>query len=549
VLHHISKREKIIVLIAVLSGLFLAALDQTIVGTALPKILTEFNALEKLSWVVTAYLLASTVSVPIAGKLSDIYGRRKLLMSGITIFVIGSMLSGVSQDIDQLIAFRAIQGIGGGILFANAFSIIGDLFVPAERGKWMGVFGAVFGLSSVVGPLLGGWLTDGHSLLGATTDWRWTFYINVPIGIISFGMIARYLPTIVAKVKHSIDYLGAVLLTGGLGSLILATSLGGTKDWAWDSARIIGLFVAAVVLILSFLFVETKAKDPILPLRFFKNPIFAVASILIFIFGIGMFGAIIYIPLFAQDVLNFSATNAGIILLPMILGLTVASAIAGRVVSSIGRYKTILVAGMGVAVVGIFTLTGLTPQSGYWDLAWRMVVTGLGLGVGMPLINLAVQNSFHQKDIGTATASTQLFRSIGSTVGIAVMGGLLNNILTQKLSGIQDDPFVKMAAKNGTGDQFAHIDVNSVQGILSQQGQESIHHNISQMPTQVQHTVLDAFGHFVGTVQSALSHSITQIFLISAALMSVAFVVSFFIKEIPMKHHVNDDEATPSPSA
>lgn len=548
-LHHISKREKVIVLIAVLSGMFLAALDQTIVGTALPKILTEFNALEKLSWVVTAYLLASTVTVPIAGKLSDIYGRRKLLLSGITVFIIGSMLSGVSQNIDQLIAFRAIQGIGGGILFANAFSIIGDLFVPAERGKWMGVFGAVFGLSSVVGPLLGGWLTDGHNLLGATTDWRWTFYINVPIGILSFGLIARYLPTIVAKVKHSIDYLGAIILTGGLGSLILATSLGGTKDWAWDSPRIVSLLIAAAVLIASFLYVETKAADPILPLRFFKNPIFTVASILIFIFGIGMFGAIIYIPLFAQDVLNFSATNAGIILLPMIFGLTIASAVAGRVVSSIGRYKTILVAGMGIAVVGIFTLTGLSAQSDYWDLAWRMVITGLGLGVGMPLINLAVQNSFHQKDIGTATASTQLFRSIGSTVGIAIMGGLLNNLLTKKLSGIGDEPFVKMAAQSGQGDQFKNIDVNSVQGILSQQGQAGITSGISHMPAQVQSTVLDAFHHFVGTMQTALASSITQIFLISAALMSVAFVVSFFIKEIPLKHHVNDDEATPSPAA
>lgn len=548
-LHHISKREKIIVLIAVLSGMFLAALDQTIVGTALPKILTEFNALEKLSWVVTAYLLASTVTVPIAGKLSDIYGRRKLLLTGITVFIIGSMLSGISQNIDELIAFRAIQGIGGGILFANAFSIIGDLFVPAERGKWMGVFGAVFGLSSVVGPLLGGWLTDGHSVFGAMTDWRWTFYINVPIGIVSFGLIARYLPTIVAKVRHSIDYLGAAILTGGLGSLILATSLGGTKDWAWNSARIIGLFVAAAVLLVAFLLVERKAADPILPLRFFKNPVFSVASILIFIFGIGMFGAIIYIPLFAQDVLNFSATNAGIILLPMIVGLTIASAVAGRVVSSIGRYKAILVVGMGVAVVGIFTLTGLNAQSNYWDMAWRMVITGLGLGVGMPLINLAVQNSFHQKDIGTATASSQLFRSIGSTVGIAIMGGLLNNILTKKLSGINDEPFVKMAAQSGQSDQFKNIDVNSVQGILSQQGQESITRSIAHMPAQIQTTVLDAFHHFVGTMQTALASSITQIFLISAGLMSIAFVVSFFIKEIPLKHHVDDDEATPSPAA
>jgi len=549
VLHHITKREKMIILIAVLSGMFLAALDQTIVGTALPKILSEFNALEKLSWIVTAYLLASTVTVPIAGKLSDIYGRRKLLMSGIVIFVAGSMLSGVSQNIDQLIAFRALQGIGGGILFANAFSIVADLFVPAERGKWMGIFGAVFGLSSVVGPLLGGWLTDGNSVFGLMTDWRWTFYINVPIGALSFALIARYLPTIVSNIKHKIDYLGAALLTGGLGSLILATSLGGTKDWEWDSTRIISLFVAAVAFLASFLYVETKAQDPILPLRFFKNKIFAVASILIFIFGIGMFGAIIYIPLFAQDVLDYSATNAGIIMLPMIAGLTVASAISGRVVSAIGRYKAILVAGMGIAAAGIFTLTGLTPQSSYFDLAWRMVVTGLGLGVGMPLISLAVQNAFHQREIGTVTAATQLFRSVGSTVGVAIMGGLLNSALTQKLAGVQDEAFVKMAAQNGQGDQFQNIDVNSVQGILSEQGRHGIEASFSHLPAAAEQATHQAFDHLVGTLQTALASSITHIFLLSAGLMVVAFVVAFFIKEIPLKHHTGDDDATPSPAA
>lgn len=548
-LHHITKREKIIVLVAVMTGMFLAALDQTIVGTALPKILTEFNALEKLSWVVTAYLLASTVVTPISGKLSDIYGRRKLLLSGITIFVLGSMLSGVSQNIDQLIAFRAIQGIGGGILFANAFSIIGDLFVPAERGKWMGVFGAVFGLSSVIGPLLGGWLTDGHSVFGAMTDWRWTFYINVPIGILAFALIARYLPTIVAKVRHAIDYLGAALLTGGLGSLILATSLGGTKGWAWDSAQVIGLFAAAAVLLTAFIFAESKAKDPMIPLSFFKNPIFTVGSVLIFLFGIGMFGAIIYIPLFAQDVLNFSATNAGVILLPMVVGLTIASAVAGRLVSSIGRYKYMLIVGMGIAAIGIFLLTGLTPQSNYWDMAWRMVVTGLGLGVGMPLINLAVQNSFHQRDIGTATSSIQLFRSVGSTVGIAIMGSLLNSSMTSKLGNIQQDPFVKMASASGKGDAFNSIDVNSVQGILSQQGQAAISGSLQQLPVQIQHVIVPAYHNFINLLQTALASSITHVFLISAGLMGVSFVVSFFIKEIPLRHHAGDEEATPSPAA
>lgn len=548
-LHHISKREKIIILIAVLSGMFLAALDQTIVGTALPKILTEFNALDKLSWVITAYLLASTVAVPISGKLSDIYGRRKLLLSGIAIFVIGSVLSGFANNIDQLIAFRAIQGLGGGILFANAFSIVADLFVPAERGKWMGVFGAVFGLSSVIGPLLGGWLTDGNNIFGLTTDWRWTFYINVPIGIIAFGMIARYLPTIVAKVKHSIDYIGAVLLTAGLVPLVLAMSLGGTDGWDWNSPQIIGMLVGSLVMLASFIFAESKAKDPILPLHFFKNPIFNVASMLIFIFGIGMFGAIIYIPLFAQDILNFSATNSGVILLPMVFGMVIASMLSGRIVSKIGRYKAILVGGMGIAAAGILLLSGLTTSSDYWDMAWRMAITGLGLGVGMPLISLAVQNSFHQREVGAATASTQLFRSIGSTVGIALMGGLLNNYLSDKLGNIQDDPFVKMASSSGQGGSFNNIDVNSVQGILSQQGQDAINTSLQQLPPQVQQPAIDAFSSFVHTLQTALASSITHIFVISAALMGLAFLISMFIKEIPLKHHAGDEDATPSPMA
>ena len=237
-LHHLEKRQKIIVMLAVMSGLFLAALDQTIVGTALPKILSDFNSLDKLSWVVTAYLLTSTIAVPISGKLSDLFGRRRVISIGIVVFVLASMLSGIAQNIDQLIAFRALQGIGGGILMANAFAIIGDLFDARERGKWQGIFGAVFGLASVVGPLLGGWLTDGHNLFGLMTDWRWTFFINVPIGIFAFSLIAKYMPTIIDRaVKPVIDYLGAALMAVGLACLVLATSLGGTSGWAWDSAR------------------------------------------------------------------------------------------------------------------------------------------------------------------------------------------------------------------------------------------------------------------------------------------------------------------------
>jgi EmrB/QacA subfamily drug resistance transporter len=524
-------------MLAVMSGLFLAALDQTIVGTALPKILGEFNALKELSWVVTAYLLTSTISVPIAGKLSDLYGRRRLLMIGIVIFGIASLLCGAAQNIEQMIAFRALQGIGGGILFANAFAIIGDLFDARERGKWQGIFGAVFGLASLVGPLLGGFLTDGNVLFGLTTNWRWTFLINIPVGILSFALIARFMPVIVSHKDKIIDYLGAALLSVALACLVLATSLGGTDGWAWDSAQIIGLFIGSAITTALFVMVERRAKDPILPLRFFQNSIFTIISILFLLFGMGFFGAIIYIPTFAQQVLGFSATNSGIILLPMILGLTAGSIVVGQIVNRTGKYKIFIVAGLFVATIGVFTLSSLGIHSGYFDLAWRMALAGIGLGMAMPIFNLAVQNALPQQDLGTATSSVQLFRSIGGTVGLAIMGGILNNLLASKLTTISSEPFVKIAETTGHGDQFSKIDINSIQGILSPQAQAGITGQLQQLPAQAQQGAIDALHHLVATLQTALASSITYVFLISAIVMGVAFVISFWVKELPLRRH------------
>ncbi len=536
-LYDLAKRQKMIIMAAVMSGLFLAALDQTIVGTALPKILSDFNALKELSWVVTAYLLTSTISVPIAGKMSDLYGRRKLLLIGITLFVIASLLCGVAQDIVQLIAFRALQGIGGGILFANAFSVIGDLFNARERGKWQGIIGAVFGLSSLVGPLLGGYLTDGHSLLGFTTNWRWAFLVNIPVGIAAFTLIARYLPTMIAKKDEVVDYLGAALLSIGLGSLVLACSLGGTPDWAWDSWKIIGLFVSAAVFSGLFIWAESKAKDPIIPLHLFKQSVFSIVCALMLLFGVGFFGAIIYIPTFAQQILNYSATNSGILLLPMILALTIGSIVVGQIVHKTGTYKIFAIVGLFVASIGVFTLSTLDQHSAYFDLAWRMAVTGVGFGIAMPIFNLAAQNAVEQKDLGVASSAVQLFRSIGGTVGLAVLGGVMNNILTQKLATIKDEPFVQFATANGQGAMFEKFDINSLQGFLSAAGQQAALHRLDSLPEQVRQGAIDGFSHLTGTLQVALASSITQMFLISAGVMAVAFVVSFFLKELPLKVH------------
>lgn len=546
-LQHLTKRQKVIIMVAVMSGLFLAALDQTIVGTALPKILTEFNALKELTWVITAYLLTSTVTVPIAGKLSDLYGRRKLLLVGITIFVLSSLLCGAAQDIGQLIAYRALQGIGGGILFSNAFATIGDLFDARERGKWSGIFGAVFGLSSLIGPLLGGWLTDGATILSLTTNWRWTFLINVPVGIIAFGLIARYLPTVVTDKEKGIDYLGAALLTIALSTLVLATSLGGSSvsvPWssealslAWNSVTIIGAYIVCALSTAAFIFVESRAKDPILPLRMFKNSIFNVICILFLLFGAAFMGAMIYIPTFAQQVLNFSATNSGIIMLPMVITLTVASVLTGQVVNKTGKYKWLTVAGLIIATGGLVSLGGLSISSDYWDLAWRMGITGFGLGIAMPVFTLAVQNALPQSELGVATSSTQLFRSIGGTVGMAVMGSVLNNQLTSNLGNLSNEKFIQIANASGQGDTFSNLDINTVQGVLSQQGQSAITSQLQHLPAQAQQPAIDAFHHFVTTLQSALASSITHVFLVSAGIMVIAVVISFGLKEIPLKHH------------
>lgn len=535
-LNHISNRQKIIIMIAVMSSLFLAALDQTIVGTALPKILTEFNALKDLSWVITAYMLTSTIAVPVAGKLSDIFGRRRMLMAGITIFVAGSMLCGTSQDILQLIIFRALQGIGGGIIFSNAFTVIGDIFTPRERGKWQGIFGAVFGISSVVGPLLGGLLTDGPG-------WRWTFYINVPVGIVAFTLIARYLPTITHKVKEKLDILGAILISAGLAALVLACALGGTDGWAWNSPQIICMLAGAAAALVAFVFVEQKAESPILPLDLFKQSIFNVTAIAIFLFGIGFLGTVIYIPLFAQDILNFSATNSGVIILPMVAGLMIASMLSGRTVAKTGKYKVMYCSGLVIAGLGIFLLSFLNANSSYFDMAWRMFIAGAGIGISMPLFTLVVQNAFDKKHLGVATSSVQLFRSIGGTVGTAILGGVLNNVLISKLGDIQNDPFVQMAkqSNNANAEQLSSIDINAVQGILSAKGQEGILNSLQQLPAQTQQTAISAFNSFSEVLRVALSDSITRIFFVSAIFLGIAVITSLFLKEIPLKHHDEED--------
>ena len=550
-LHHISMRQKIIVMIAVMSGLFLVALDQTIISTALGQIVKDFNSFGSLGLVVTAYLLFSTVSVPIAGKMSDMFGRRPVLLTGVILFTVASLLSGIAANVDQLILFRALQGLGGGIITANAFTIIGDLFTPRERGKWQGVFAAVFGLASVVGPLLGGFLTDGHNVFGVMTDWRWTFFINIPIGIFAAFVIARYCPAIRHEKKPIIDYFGALWITLALASLVLAVDNPETvfegivaQGVSLDVIRI-ALYSIAVITATLFVFAERRAAQPIIPLRFFANQTFTSVMIAATLFGAAFLGAIIYLTQFNQQVFGADATTAGLMLLPMMAGMTLTSTTTGIVVSKIGKYKRFIIGGFALAGAGVLSLMLLTPDSPYWHEAIIMVFIGLGLGMSMPILNLAVQNEFEQRDLGAATSSSQLFRGLGSTIGTALMSGILTVGVASGIGDVNKDAYIETLRQLPAASQVlpAEIDANAVLQLNAQQDviRDGVENSLAQaqLPASLQTKELTSFAEqqdaFSEKVTKSFSDAIHRIFLVAGGLMFAALIAALYIKERPLR--------------
>ncbi|WP_433161499.1 MDR family MFS transporter [Kribbella sp. CA-247076] len=426
--NYLSHKQILVVLGGLMAGMFLAALDQSIVGTALPQIVSEFNSLDKLSWVVTAYLLTSTASTPLWGKISDLYGRRPLFIAAIVTFLAGSVLSALAQNIEMLIGFRAVQGLGAGGLMSLAFATIGDVIPPRERGKYMGYFGAVFGLSSVAGPLLGGLLTDGPG-------WRWIFWINLPIGLVALGIVAAVLKLPHVKRSHKIDYLGAAIITGAVTTLLLAISWSGPEN-GWGAGTTVGLLAAAVVLAVGFVFVELKVAEPIIPMDLFKGRIFSGYAGYAFLLGFAMFGALIFLPLYLQAVKDLSPTRSGLALLPMIVGIFSASIPSGQLMSRNGRYKVFPIISavlVGGAMVLLSTLSLTTP---YWQLAIYMFVMGAGLGLSMQITVTAAQNSVPRQHMGSATSTMTFFRSMGGAIGTAVYGAVLTGRLKDHLTEI-----------------------------------------------------------------------------------------------------------------
>ena len=550
-LHHITNREKIIVLGAVMSGLFLVALDQTIVSTALSAIVGQFGNYSSLGFIVTAYMLTSTVTVPLAGKLSDMYGRRLMLILGVILFTVASLLSGSAGSMTFLIIARAIQGIGGGIIMANAFTIIGDLFVPRERGKWQGVTGAIFGISSVIGPLAGGWFTDAHSIFGMSTSWRWIFFINIPIGIIATILIARFCPPIKHDSVHKPDYLGALTLAVALSSVVLAVD---NTEIVFRSIIESGISLSTVKLLLwsiaiiaAFVFwsVEKRAKQPILPLAFFRNYNYRLIIGAMLLFGAAFLGAILYLTQFNQQVFGATASQAGLMLLPMTAGMMLTSIGGGLLVTKTGKYKQFVVTGMAIATVSIFSLISLTPTSPYWHEAVIMFMTGFGLGFVMPILNLAVQNEFSHKDLGAATASVQLFRGLGSTLGTALLSGLLTTGLIAALGQPTNIPYIQTLQKSSQTKEFFEngVDANAVLNInmrktaILQGAEKGIDSTPISEPAKEALTekFISEQNNFSKNVILAFTKSLHRVFVISASIMFIAFIIVLFIREKPLR--------------
>jgi EmrB/QacA subfamily drug resistance transporter len=505
-----DRRSVLVVFSGLVLVMLMAALDSTIVSTALPTIVGDLGGLNHISWVVTAYLLASTAVTPLYGKLGDQFGRKVVLQIAMVVFLVGSALCGLSQSLTILIVFRAIQGLGGGGLIVGAQAAIGDVVPPRERGRYMGIFGGVFGFASVIGPLLGGFFTS-------TLSWRWIFYVNLPIGIAAFAVLAVTLPSATERVHHTIDYLGTGLLALGLSALVLMCTLGGTS-FSWGSPVIIGLGVGAVVLMAAFVRAERAAAEPVLPPRLFKNQVFTVTSGIGFVVGFALFGSVTYLPLFLQVVNGATPTTSGLEILPLMAGLLITSIGSGQLITRTGRYKPFPIIGTAVMVVGLALLSTMSSTTSRLTASLFMFVLGLGLGSVMQVLVLAVQNAVEYKDLGVATSGATLFRSIGGSIGTAILGSVFSSRLSAELSTL-----LGHAGPAAAGAGAAGVSPGAAAGRLAHANPASL----SRLPAALHDVYITAFTNALGTV-----------FVVAAFVAAAAFLLSWVLPQLPLRESV-----------
>ena len=497
-----TRSARVLATVGVALALFLAALDQTIVGTALPRIVAELNGLDYFAWVATAYLVTSTVLTPIAGKLGDLFGRKPFLLAGMIGFVIASALCGQAQNMAELVAFRALQGVFGGVLFASVFATIGDLYSPAQRARLQGVFAGIFGIASVVGPVVGGYLTD-------NLTWRWVFYVNVPVGILTIVAVILTL----TSVRHAaswrdIDFAGAFTLAATLVPLLIALSI--TRDHDFTSPEVLGLLLVAAVMGVIFFIVERRTVHPVVPFDLWKNPTFSVSTAIGFLLGFAMFGAILFVGLVYQGVLGMPATNSGLLITPLMAGLIVSSIITGQLMVRIKRYRYLGTVGAVVLTIGLYLLAQVTVATPEIEVVRDLVLIGLGVGVGMPLYLNATQSAVDQRYLGVVSSQIQFWRNIGSTVGVAILGAVLSHELTQKI--VASIPPQLAGALPASGNAQAIFDPAVMQRI----------------PPAV-----------LLAIRSSLASSLHDIFLIAAVVASFAVVLSLFLQEVPLRGRVD----------
>lgn len=519
---HLTEKKKITIMIAIMVAMFFSAINQTIIGVAMPRIIAKLGGLDYYTWVITIYLLTMTVATVLVGKLSDIYGRKPFILAGIGLFTIGAFLSGLSTNIFQLIGFRGITGFGAGIIMSTSFTAIGDLYLPRERARWTGLMSGIFGISSVLGPLMGGWIVD-H------IDWHWVFWVFLPLGIVAFIMIAHLFPKVPRREGETIDYLGSTFLTVTIVALLLAFSLAGEGPgkYAWDSWQILGLFGLTIFGLAAFLFTETKVKSPVLPLSLFKNDIVTMSNIAVFLLGAGMMGVMIYAPFFIQGVKAISPSGSGYIMMPMSIVMVIGTTFAGQLMTRTGKYKGMAIVGLSTTAIGIFLLHLISIDTPVYLLIIYLCIIGAGLGLSMPVFSLTVQNAVPLRELGVASASSQLFRNLGNTIGI----GILGSIMSSKMASRMTEMFAggQMAEQSQLPSEQAK-QFSALMNPETLMNQPQIEKIMDHMPKEI----LPFAKEMVANIRDVFSDALTTTFLAGAIIMLVAVIVAVFIRVIPL---------------